>query len=471
MKKLVSLCLAAVLTVLTFAGCGGEETATNSNTTSEEVVTSENSSSEAEQSSKESSSSKKKTSKPSSSKKQKPSSSSKKSNSNKKPVSSEEDYQIEMNYTDKEIIYYGLDPDIYKIGLKNKGDSSRIAALMKKAKKGGHYKIAVLGGSISRGAGASSVYLSYGNLICEWWCGNFPDATFEFINAGFGSTNPEMACYRMGEDLLKQNPDFVVVDFTVNTYLDDNLYNTYSTILYKLLSQKNSPAVMSIDFTACDRTQHDYMMNYVKSGEPSYEITKAVEDYNIPAMSYHKYIWNKIDNYDIGWRDIGSDYIHPNDNGHMVAANLITSHLKEVMNNLNKYSGKITAPKKPSNTNFLNLSYIINTAKGVTMSGGFDKKTGTLADGKGWTYKVNGEASKLTVPVTANKSIKVFMKIDEASNGTITVTDSNNKTYTIYSNEAATPTLVDIGAMSGKITFTPNFTTGGFTIYGIGIRN
>lgn len=532
MKKILSLCLASALTILTFSGCGGTEadmsadtitsaekeanvSEISSETTSQEEISSQKTSGKDD-----SSTSSKKAQKSSDSKKagsssrvrkpgnntQKPNNNQNSNNNGKKPStgnqqntnnqnntqtsngnlntpsnsknskpSSSEEYEYEyeeITYTGKEAIYHGQDPDIYKIGLKNKGDSSRIAALMKKAKKGGHYKIAVLGGSISRGAGASSVYLSYGNLVCEWWCANFPNATFEFINAGFGSTNPEMACYRMGEDLLKQNPDFVVVDFTVNTYLDYNLNNTYATILYKILSQKNSPAVMSIDFTACNRQLHDYSMTYVKATDiPVPEITKVVEEYNIPAMSYHKYIWEKIDNEDIKWRDIGSDYIHPNDNGHMVAANLINAHLKEVMDNLTKYSGKITAPKKPANSEYLNLGYIVNTAKGVTMSGGFAKNINDYADGKGWAYRVNGEASKLTIPIPANKSIKVFMKIDDGSVGSITVTDSNKKTCTISSTDAATPTLVDIGAMSGKITFTPNLTKGGFTIYGIGVRN
>ena len=229
MKKILSLFLTSLLTVVAFAGCGAEEnpSSDNTNTSSEMVTTSEISSEAVTTTSKA----------PTSTSSKKPSSSSK----IKKPSSSREETssEYEVVYSAKEKIYYGMDPDLYKLSLKYKGNSSRIAALMKKAQKGGNYKIAVLGGSISMGAGASSVYSSYGNLICEWWCANFPDATFEFVNAGIGSTNPEMACYRMGEDLLKFKPDFVVVDFTVNTYLDYDLTNTYSSILYKILSQKN----------------------------------------------------------------------------------------------------------------------------------------------------------------------------------------------------------------------------------------
>lgn len=144
MKKIISILLVLVLVSLTVTACGTDKK--TAEVSSDQVTTS---------SKKESSSSK-----------EKPSS--------KAETSSKEE---EIKLTELQKIYYGLDPDLYKLGLKNKGDSSRIAALMKKAQKGGNYKIAVLGGSISEGAGASSVYSSYGNLVREWWAGAFPSLT------------------------------------------------------------------------------------------------------------------------------------------------------------------------------------------------------------------------------------------------------------------------------------------------------
>ena len=321
------------------------------------------------------------------------------------------------------------------------------------------------------GAGASSEYSSYGNLICEWWCANFPDATFEFVNAGIGSTNPEMACYRMGEDLLKFNPDFVVVDFTVNTYLDYDLTNTYSTILYKILSQKNSPAVMSIDFTSCDRNKHDLSMIYEKTKSvPNGQIDAAVKAYDVPAMSYHNYVWEKIKKNKITWRDIGSDYIHPNDNGHMIAANVITCYLKKVMDNLSKASTKITAPAKPETSKYLNLGYVINTAKNVKLSGGFSARVNSGASTRGWGYNATTDTSSLTVPVPTNKKVKVFISFSSDYQGNVKVTDGKS-TRIILATDAKTPTLVDIGKMEGSITLTPSESCSNFVIYGIGIDN
>ena len=474
-KKFVSMLLILVLTcssALIFTGCGGDDTATvTSAVASLEVGSKEDEVSSEEiiesSSEKEISSDKKTSSKVSSQKTSQqthyPTTS---VNNQSQNTTSDKTMDPEYYLSAKEKIYYGYDPDLYKLGIKNEGNSARIAALMKKAQKGGNYKIAVLGGSISGGAGASGIYSSYGNLVCEWWCANFPNATFEFVGAGLGSTNPEMACYRIETDLLKFKPDFVVVDFNVNTYLDENLETTYSTLLYKILSQKNSPAVMSIEFTYFDKNNYD-VAKYVSNSR----IASAVKAYNIPAMSYHNYIWKKIKSKVISWRDIGSDYIHPNDNGHMIAANLINSYLEKVKDKLNKTSTKITAPKKPEITDYINLGYVTNTAKNVSFSGGFSAASNTSAGARGWNYVTSSDLSTLTIPIPTNKGVKIFMSSGGSSSGFITVKDSKNKSANISFSQAQTPTLVDVGKMEGKITIEVISETNNFTIYGIGTYN
>lgn len=455
MKKLLSLIMASLLTVITFAGCGADENPSSETNTSSETVTTSEASSETVTTSKATSTSSKKGS-----------SSSKKDKTSKVKSSSEK----EVVYTEKEKIYYGLDPELYELSLKNKGNSARIANLMKKAQKGGSYKIAVLGGSISEGAKTTSEYLCYGNLVCEWWRASFPNASFEFINAGIGSTNPEMACYRIEKDLLDFNPDFVVVDFTVNTYLDNNLNHTYSTILYKILSQKNNPAVMSIDFTHCNNSKYSGGIREKTTNVPNAEIDAAIKSYDIPAVSYHNYIWEKLKDSSLGlkWDHIAADYIHPNDNGHRIAANVITCYLEKVLENLSKESTKITAPKKPVVDDYLNLGYVTNTTKS-TFNGGFNQNPNTKARARGWWYSATLEASSLTVEkIPANKKVKVFIGFNNTgSSGSITVTDGKT-TQIIKAGQCQTPTLVDIGKIEGNITFTPSAGCDDFTIFGIG---
>lgn len=456
MKKTIALILIGLITALSFVGCGtNEETSSNAEASNQSVTTTSVATATSTTTSKKSSSSKATTSK-------KPVKSSKVETAK---ASSEE----ERKYTEREKVYYGLDPEMYSIGLKNEGNSARIAALMKKAEKGGSYKIAVLGGSISEGSLATIKELSYGYLVCEWWKETFPNADFEFVNAGLGATTPEMACYRLETDLLSYKPDFVVVDFAVNE--DNDMYNTYSALLYRILSQKNSPAVMSIDFTRCaDREKCEKYSVYEKDKSiPNKGMTQAVEEYDIPAMSYHNYIWTKMGKGVIRWEDVNGDYIHPKDNGHRTAASLIICYLKKVMEKL-PASPKITAPKKPQSSAYLNLKYLTNTTSGVSVKGGFTANSNAAPRYRGWNYTFTSAASTLVVPVPANKSVKIFMCFDSNAKGKITVTDSKGNSQVIVQSDAKNPTLVDVGSMSGKITLTANMETGGFSIYGIGLE-
>ncbi len=441
LKGIISLSLAVLMVLLTVfatAGCGEETTADQ--TTSTESLTE---SKDEEPSSEKSPSSKNNSKKPSS----------------KKTTTSKE--KNEEVFSKHDMVLWALDPNIYQYSLKDSGDNSRIAALMKKAEKGGTYKIAVLGGSISRGAGSGGATNSYGYLVCEWWKETFPKAKFEFVNAGIGSTNPEMACYRLQADLLYAKPDFVVIDYAVNIYLDKDLYYTYSALLYRILSQSNAPAVMAIDFARNDEA---------KDSVPNGYLTKAAKEYSIPSVSYHTYIWDRIARGYIDWTDISDDTIHPNTSGHAIAAKIITTHLENVKKNLSKTSTKITVPKKPTDNNYLNLGYIINTQKGVKLSGGFVAGDNKDTITHGWTYTATKDKSELYVPLPANKGCKILMFVSGTKSGSIKITGKNGSVTEVNTSSIQSSTLVDVGMPGEGITITPNMTEGKITIYGVGVN-
>lgn len=372
--------------------------------------------------------------------------------------------------SEKEKLFYGEDSDMYQLALIDEGNNARIAALMKKAEKGGKYKIAVLGGSISMGTGSSDQAHCYGSIVCDWWIMNFPNANFEFINAGIGSTNAEMACYRIEEDLLRYEPDFVVVDFTVNTYLNQDVKGTYSTLLYKILSQSNSPAVMSIDYTACDSAKYNRGECVKTTDVPNKEIAAAVSTYEIPAVSYHNYVWEKIEQGAFGWKDVAADYIHPNDNGHQLGASIIISHLEYVKEQLSNISTEIPQPAPLQDERYLNLAYVNNSVEGAQMSGGFYKADNSNAANRGWSYKATTGVSELTIPLPANRNVKILMMFEEGSNGMVTVSGASGMSTNISPDKAPSPTLVNVNSMGNSITIRPSMSSGGFKIYGICIQ-
>lgn len=407
-------------------------------------------------------------SKKATSSKPKKTSSAKKASSKPKKTTSNNNDNNSFTLTEQEKVLYGKDPALYQAPLVNKGNSTRIANLMKKAQSGGKYTVAVLGGSISQGAGSTGGN-SYGALVCSWWSENFPKAQFTFVNAGLGSTTPQMACYRIQSDLLRFNPDFVVVDFTVNTYGDHLLNVTYSTLLYRLLSQKNAPAVIGIHFTCCDKSQYAAGLSKKGLAAPDSQITAALSTYQIPTVSYHDYIWKKIDQKVFSWRDVGSDYIHPNNTGHSIAAVLITKHLEYVKNNLSKLAGKTPAVPALSEQHYLKASCLTNTSNAVQVGGGFKKLDGSSTATRGWQCAAGANGTlEITLPGSA-KQAYLFANFASGSQGTVTVTGNNGSKQVFSASSATIPTLLALTKDQTHFKVTAAITAGRFTVFGIAL--
>jgi len=79
----------------------------------------------------------------------------------------------------------------------------------KKALQRDSIKVAYLGGSITQQDGWRVKSL-------EWFKQRFPKASFSEINAAIGGTASDFGAFRVGDQVLKYNPDLVFVEFAVN---------------------------------------------------------------------------------------------------------------------------------------------------------------------------------------------------------------------------------------------------------------
>ena len=377
--------------------------------------------------------------------------------------------EVEKEIPKRSVILNGEDPELYDLSIANEGNNARIANLMRKAEKGGSYVIGAIGGSITQGAGATAEENRYVNLVYEWWKENFPKATFKLVNAGIGSSNAEMACYRMETDLLSHNPDFVMVDFTVNIYLNNDQSNTYQTVLYKIMNQKNAPGVMSIHFTSTKLEEYN-KGNYIKGSEyPIKEIKDAIEKYDVPAMDYHKYVWKRIEDGAIKWTNVGADYIHPGNRGHQIAAAMLCAYLEKVKDNLEKEPTEVPALPKLDTEKFLNLGYVFNTTEGVE-NVGFKKEPNNSLQTRGWSYTSGTGDASLKVPLPKNKDVVLFMWFGDTE-GKITLKGANGVTKTLDITIKTNHVLMPYGAMGDSVTIIPELTKGNMKILGIGIAN
>ena len=209
----------------------------------------------------------------------------------------------------------GVTDKMYNRALLNEGNTSRLAAAMEKAKKGESITVAAIGGSITQGTAASSTNSCYASRFFSWWQEKFPECEVNTVNAGIGGTDSYLGVHRADEQLLSYNPDVVVIEFSVND--TDKTMNKYSydSLVRKVLSAENEPAVILLFTTQEDGTS---LQDVHK------EIGKA---YDLPMISYREAVYPEVAAGTINWKDISPDNIHPNDIGHGIIGQLLSRYL------------------------------------------------------------------------------------------------------------------------------------------------
>jgi lysophospholipase L1-like esterase len=108
------------------------------------------------------------------------------------------------------------DAEMLKRSLVSLGDPARLQHVLARARRGEGVVVAVIGGSITAGASASTEEHRWGNLVAAWWRDTFPQATITFINAGIGATGSDLGAHRAAAHLLVHRPDLVVAEYGVN---------------------------------------------------------------------------------------------------------------------------------------------------------------------------------------------------------------------------------------------------------------
>lgn len=208
-------------------------------------------------------------------------------------------------------------------GIVNEGNQYRIRRVMRKAQMVGELTVGFIGGSITQGSLATEPHNCYAARVLEWWERKFPGCHFRYVNAGIGGTTSHFGAARVQSDLLKKEPDFVIVEFSVNDDNDDFFRETYEGLVRKILTSPSVPAVMLV---------HNVRYDSGVSAEGKHlEIGRY---YNLPCVSMKSTIYPQVEKGNIPVREITEDDLHPNDFGHELVANVITNMLDNIYGTL-----------------------------------------------------------------------------------------------------------------------------------------
>ena len=213
-------------------------------------------------------------------------------------------------------------------------DDGAVRKVMEKAISGQPVTVAALGGSITEGFFSSSPEKSYAGIMANWWKKKFPETEINYINAGIGATDSYLGLHRAKRDVLSYEPDFIIVDFTVNDTAEPFYEKSYERLIKTLLCAKSRPAVVLLFMTMEDGTNAQ-----------AYH-SKVGEKYTLPMISYGNVVLAEIEAVCYQWADISPDDIHPNDRGHEIAGGLVCAYLDRIYEECGKEKAKRTEARE-----------------------------------------------------------------------------------------------------------------------------
>lgn len=203
-------------------------------------------------------------------------------------------------------------------------DLTRLKSCMQRAMQGEELVIGFLGGSITQGSLATEHKNTYAYRVFTWWKESFKKAKFHYVNGGIGGTSSHYGVSRAVTDVLMYQPDFVIVDFSVNDEPNDFFKETYEGVIRKLLLWNSMPAVLLLNNVFYD------------TGKNAQKYHNAVGKwYGVPYISIKDTVYKSMQDGKYTLEELTPDGLHPNDFGHKLVATEIISFLESVKDTVN----------------------------------------------------------------------------------------------------------------------------------------
>lgn len=210
-------------------------------------------------------------------------------------------------------------PAMRERALISRGDPARLEAVLAKARRGEPICVVAIGGSITAGGThTKDPGRRYIQQLARWFEVTFPGLKVRFVNAGIGSTNSGYGALRIQRDVLAQHPDLVVVEFAVNdSSHTGKMDDSYEGVLRQLLSSSPNLAVIELFFMHKDGT----------SAQP--EQVRLGHHYGLPMISFRDAFFPEYKAGRMKWEDYYDDMVHPDNEGHDIASELLRGFLSE----------------------------------------------------------------------------------------------------------------------------------------------
>ena len=340
---------------------------------------------------------------------------------------------LQKNKTDKNTnlasVINNIEESEYLSSVDHLGDTTRVKRFINKASEGANLTIVGIGGSITAGAGLTyeGSDIPFGEKFTNALREKYPNSTFKYVNAGISGTNLTYSVCRVKDDCINYNPDLVILDFSVNTRGDSDVKTLYSSIVSQINKANEETAIVNIHFTeAIDNEEGNVIKKQGQSNLVSNaQVLDAVVNFDIPSVTYHNFIWQKIEDGTISQKDIFQDYVHPTQYGHLIASNLLDKlfdYIGKIQDNNN-----IKLMKKLPDDIYANCEYITHIPNVSYKSRSRGKlfyidhhSLDSLVAYKGWRSVKSDKTGLLDFDLVKNKKVVIGLQFYGAK-GSITI--------------------------------------------------
>lgn len=350
--------------------------------------------------------------------------------------------QSENDNDEKKEVY----DNMLKRSLMSTGNNYRMKQVIKKAKQGEPVTIAYIGGSITEGAGANNTTECYAYQSYEYFketYGKGDSSKISFVNAGMGGTPSALGIIRYDRDVTdygKIQPDIVFIEFAVNDYQEPTNGEAYESMIRKVLSAKNQPAVVLV--FSVFQTKWNMQDLYQPLGEY----------YALPMISVKDAVVPELNEGRMAEDLYFSDPYHPTTHGHTIMSDCIINYYKEIDSMEEEQEDHIMPVEAKIGSSYVDIQMIDSSYEGDEIKinvGSFsdkDLEIGRLRYSpqkqtfpNNWKYTkdaTNVSRDDFSMELNCKNLLFVYKASSEDSYGTVDIYIDSNLVTSIQANQS-----------------------------------
>ena len=346
--------------------------------------------------------------------------------------------------------------DFYKSSIKNMGNVDRLAAKLEAAEQGEKLTLAYLGGSITEGTNYSTPYTNYIK-------NTFAKGQFKEVNAGLSGTSSVVGLVRCEQNVLSSTPDIVFLEFSVNDHEDILYKKCFESLVKKILSQPNDPAVI-------------ILINRSKGGFSSQKQMAPIgENFNVPVISMDDALSKAFNNGLLQTGDYFTDEYHPHAKGGQLVADCLAYFTRQAMKTENRSDGYVIPTTTVYGTEYESCVNVDPKTLGNFNAGSFKSVSGYGGGKLPFGYENSKNGNTPMTFTTEGKGFILVFKANSTGMGNVIVTVngketkiSGNKQYTWGGPDAE---LGYFQPETGELNVSIKMENPGsnFTIWGVGL--